>query len=137
MDNSAHKSIMLIFIIHMFVMGIAGIGARMYIASFLLSSEAMESNKAITRFVYRYLIFWTNYMISFMVTPAVIIVPIFGSLETISNEEWVRAVAHVLLSLPMAILFFWLERKAYIWGDKKKKKGIDEFNKKFRPKHRR
>ena len=129
-----HKTIMLIFIVHMFVIGLMGIAARLYIGGFLLSSEAMESNKFSTRFFYRYLIFWTNYMFSFMVTPALIIKPIFGGIENIASSEVSGMVAHVLLSLPLALLLYWLERRLYIWGDKRKKRGIDDFKKKFGPK---
>ncbi len=126
-----HKTIMLIFIVHVFVAGLAGIAARLYIAGFLLSSESTESNKFSTRFFYRYLIFWTNYMLSFMVTPAIIIKPIFGSLENISDDQGVRAITYVLLSFPLAILLYWLERRFIVWGDKGKKRGIDDFKKKF------
>ena len=129
-----HKTIMLIFIVHMFVIGLIGIGARLYIAGFLLSSESTESSKPGTRFFYRYLIFWTNYMLSFMVTPAIIIKPIFGSLENVSGDQSVRAIVYVLLSLPLAILLYWLERRLNIWGDERKRRGIEEFKRKFGPK---
>ena len=70
-------------------------------------------------------------MLSFMVTPAIIIKPIFGSLENISDDQGVRAITYVLLSFPLAILLYWLERRFIVWGDKGKKRGIDDFKKKF------
>ena len=73
-------------------------------------------------------------MLSFMVTPAIIIKPIFGSLENVSGDQSVRAIVYVLLSLPLAILLYWLERRLNIWGDERKRRGIEEFKRKFGPK---
>lgn len=56
------KVVALIFIAHMFTVGVCGIAVRLHVASFLLAKESTESPRFSTRFFYRYFLFWTNYM---------------------------------------------------------------------------
>ncbi len=120
----------------MLAAGIYGMAVKVYVAGFLLVSESTESPKFGTRFFYKYFRFWSNYMMSFFITPAIIIRPIFESFEAIADRQEVRGILIAIMCLPMALLFSWLEKKFSQWADSRKKHGIIAFNKKFGSKRR-
>lgn len=131
-----YETIVLIFLFHMLAAGIYGMAVKVYVASFLLVSESTESPKLGTRIFYKYFRFWSNYMMSFFITPVIVIKPIFGSFETLADRQEVRAILIAIMCLPMALLFSWLEKKFSRWADGRKRRGINAFNKKFGPRRR-
>ena len=104
---------------------------KVYVAGFLLVSESTESPKFGTRFFYKYFRFWSNYMMSFFITPLIVIRPIFGSFEAIADRQEVRGILIAIMCLPMALLFSWLENKFSQWAEGRKRRGLDAFNMKF------
>lgn len=125
-----------VFFFHMLAAGMYGMAVKLYVAGFLLVSESTESPKFVTRFYYKYFRFWSNYMMSFFLTPALIIKPLFGGFEFLANNKEMRMIVIALMCLPLALVFSWLERRFFAWADDRKKRGIDDFNKKFGPKGR-
>lgn len=99
------------------IAGFCGLSARLYVASFLLSTESISDRNIFRRYVYRYLIFSSYYLISFLVTPA-LIAPFAEQLN--SNEITANKYFYFILCIPAALVLFALDWKLIVWGDKRK-----------------
>ena len=105
-------------LVHTFVAGLIGIPVGLYAASLKLSTESIESPKAITRWFYRYFIFSHCFLLSFMFSP-MIFWPVIKHLQI---EQYLRDAPLVIFifPIPAALAIYFLMRKIKISSDAKK-----------------
>lgn len=125
-----------IIVMHTFVAGAFGILVRLYISAFLLSTESVDSPRGVTRFVYRYIIASLHYMVSFMLTP-LLIKPFLGYFRSMPAQEDAKSYLYLVLCIPLAALFYYLDHKVMLWGDARKLEGREKLRKMSEQRYRR
>ena len=93
---------------HTFAAGIAGMFAQWQIAAFRLSTESIDSPKPFTRWLYRYLVFSFWYLVSFLLTPA-LVAPLL-ELPVVSSVVRNNNVTFFLLLIPLAAFLYFIDR---------------------------
>ncbi len=117
------------------VLGVCGFAANLYIAGFLLSVESIESERKGIRYFYRLMIFSACYLVSFLVSP-VLLQPFLGAFKSIQTEGGEYAYLYFVVCVPIAILFYYFNRKLIVWADSKKRFGREEYKKKMASKYK-
>lgn len=125
-------SILSIIVLQIFIAGLLGVVVRTNIAAFLLSTESVDSPKILRRLIYRYLIFSTHYMLSFMLTH-LILAPMADFFQVVPAQKDVEMLLYLLACIPLAAAFYYLDHKFMVWSDARKIKGRERYRRKWGP----
>lgn len=102
------KSAILAYIV---VAGLSGMANRLYMAMFLRASESIQNPNGFKRCFWKYSTFSFSYLLSFFLTPALLVSAIDKIMPKVGGAPVYLLPA---LCVPLAILFYWLDCKQMI-----------------------
>ena len=111
-----------------FVSGIAGLIAYLYISLFKLAAESVDSHGALKRYAYRYLMFSLGYIVSFMLVTPVILSPWKTKIAGIGESDTERTITYVVAAMPVAFLIYVLIIKSIRLWDRRKSKARERLS---------
>lgn len=129
-----------VLFVYVLISGSLGSLGQFYIGAFRTASQSIDSPNLATMIWYRYLLFSLMFGFSFFLSPA--LANRFANLwDGIPKTALNGTIIMVVISLPLAILLFWLDCKYLRWAEKKTahargaiaRRVIDEHHKRHRP----
>jgi hypothetical protein len=123
-------TVLTIAVLQTFIAGPIGLIARTNIAAFLLTTESVDSAKALRCLMYRYLVFSFHYMLSFMLTH-LLLGPVLESLDVAPMGEDAESLLYAVACVPLAMLLYYLDHRFMVWADKRKLDGRERYRQKW------